>query len=173
MSIDYKYNSESNIFFRIWDHAAMGLAKDIGDRQTTPCNIVEKAGDGILWTLGTAPRAIKAVVKSFQDPRVVTIALTALALIATSLIFYPATTVAAASCTFTAIATAIKWVPLWAVKFSAYLATCATIVGAGLRAGGRFNNKALMKEFYNLQEYPGNPSRLYAFEIADLQRTSV
>lgn len=170
MSLNFKHNPEKNIFYRIWDHTAFGLCPHIGKREKTPRNIVEKGGDAVLWTVGLVPRAIKALVKSFQDPRVVTIVLTAFALLAASLIFYPLTTITVTKVAFTTAIHLIKHIPLWAVKFSAYLATCATIIGAGLRAGGRFNNKELMKDYYNLPDYPKNPSRLYSFEIAAMQK---
>lgn len=170
MSLDVKYNPERNVFYRIWDHTNLGLRKNIGDRTNTPRNIVEKGGDGMLWTVGLLPRAVKAIAKSFQDPRVLTVVLTALALFATSLAFYPVTTILATKATWTFGVRLITQIPFWAVKFSAYLATCATIIGAGLRAGGRFNNAALMKEYYDIpSSYPNNPARLYASEIMQVR----
>jgi len=166
MSLSATYNPNGNVFYRIWDHTVLGLHKDIGSRINAPRNIVEKGGDAVLWTVGLIPRAVKAIGKSFQDPRVLTIALTALALFAASLIFYPTATIAATKVVGTAVINLVKHIPFWAVKLSAYIATCTTIVGAGLRAGGRFNNAALMKEFYGLPAtYPHNPSRLYPQEI--------
>lgn len=171
MVIHRTYHPERNAIYRILDHAKLGLSKEIGDRSNCPRNIVEKSGDGILWTLDLLPRAVKALGKSFQDPRVVTVALTALGLFAATLVFYPTMTVAATKATCIAIYHLVKHVPLWAVKLSAYIATCANIIGAGLRAGGRFNNAALMKEFYNIpSDYPHNPSRLYVDEIVNEQR---
>lgn len=173
MGIDRTYNPERNVIYRILDHAKVGLSKDIGDRKNCPRNIVEKSGDGVLWTLGLLPRGVKALGKSFQDPRVVTVALTALGLFTATLVFYPAMTAAATKAACIAIIHLVKHVPFWAVKLSTYIATCATIIGAGLRAGGRFNNAALMKEFYNMPaDYPRNPSRLYVSEIVKEQKQS-
>lgn len=173
MNLAVAYNPNSNIFVRVWDHAALGLKKDIGNREQTPPNLIEKAGNGILYIANLVPRSVKALCKSFQDPRVVTVALTAIALLATSFAFYPVPTALWTKAACHAAARLIHQIPLWAVKFSAYIATCAGIVGAGLRAGGRFNNAALMKEFYHLpQNFPHNPARLYASEIAQFSTTT-
>ena len=170
MSLKSNYNPSSTFMVRIWNHASFGLNKDIGNREKYPANIAEKAGNAILWTVGIIPRSIKFVAKSFQDPRITTIALTALALLIVSFLFYPAITFLKTKVVYVAAMSLIKQVPFWAVKFSAYVATCASIIGAGLRAGGRFNNAPLMKEFYGLsEEYPNNPSRLFAHEIAERQ----
>ena len=164
------YNPDKNIFIRIWDHASLGLASNIGNREKHPPNLIEKSGDAVLWTVGLVPRAIEAVSKSLQDPRVVTIALTAFALLSVSLLFYPTSTFAISKLAYLSAIKVIHQVPFWAVKFSVYIGICASIIGAGLRAGGRFNNANLMKEFYNLpSDYPHNPARLYAEEIAQKQ----
>jgi len=173
MSVSITYNPKVNLFNRIWDHAAIGLKNHIGDRTHTPRNLIEKAGDGILWTTGLLPRAVKSMGKALQDPRIATIALTALALFTVSLVFYPTLTIAATKAAYTATILAITKVPFWAAKFTTYILICSSIVGAGLRAGGRFHNAELMKEFYDFpKEYEGNPAHLSVKEIAKLQNAS-
>lgn len=173
MSINIKYNPNSAIHLRIWDHAALGLKKNIGDRKETPRNIVEKGGDAILWTTGLLTRAVKELGKSLQDPRVVTVLLTVFALFLTTLIFYPTPTITAVKASYAFAAKLIVQIPFWAVKFSAYILTCATILGAGLRAGGRFSNRELMNEFKGLpKDYPHNPARLYPSEVLKIQNSS-
>lgn len=171
MSINKTYNPNNQLLYRIRDHVAFGLSKDIGDREEHPRNVAEKVGDAILWTVDLIPRSMKAIGKSFQDPRVVTIALTALGLFATSLIFYPATTLIASKLVITAASNLLCQVPFWAVKFSTYLTICSSIIGAGLRAGGRFNNASLMNDFYRIPaNHSQHPARLYAYEIATARK---
>lgn len=163
--LNQQYYANSNIFSRFIDHTAFATAKNLGDERA-PSNFIEKAGNGILKATGLLPKAVKAVGKSFKDPRVVTIALTALALLVASFAFYPTTTYLAtkAACIFAA--ELIKVIPFWAVKLSAYILTCSTIVGFGLRAEGRFTNANLMKQFYGLPEdFPKNPAYMSNSDI--------
>lgn len=140
MSICF-YNENGNLFQRFGYHAVLGLKKNVGNRENCPKNILEKIGDLGLWSLEVLPGKIWSGLK---DPRVVTLALTAIALIAVSFAFYPATSLLYAKI---AIA-AIPCPPLWAVRFAAYILTVNTILAAACRAQGRFWNSALMQRFY-------------------------
>jgi len=166
---------DGNWFERVSDHAAYGLSYEIHlkdgqtDHQHTP-NMLERGGNGILWTLGTVPRAVEWIGKQFKDPRVLTVVLTITALALTTLAFYPTITTAAISSAFFAVKALLSEIPLWAVKFAAYVVTCAAIVGYGARAAGRFSNEESMKAFYNLpQSYSGNPANLSIKEIEALK----
>lgn len=172
MSLVKGYDPTSNICYRIRDHLVLGLSSDIGDRKGISRNHFEKGGDTILWTVGLVPKAVKAFGKSFQDPRVITVALTALALFTNSMVFYPTITLSVAKATYINLLSLNQYVPLWSVKLATYLTICASMIGAGLRAGGRFGNAELMKEFYNIPSgYPQHPARLYASEIKDIVKT--
>lgn len=170
MNTSYGYDANANIFCRVRSHVEIGLKKDIGDRVDvlSKPNLIEKLGDAVLWTTGLVPRFVKCIHKTLQDPRIVTIVLTAGALFGVSMAFYPVTTLAMTKVAYTFTANLIQQIPFWSVKFSAYIYICASIVGAGLRATGRFNNAALMRDFYGISKYTGNPSHLYPVELASL-----
>ncbi len=166
-----KHDCEANAgsrFINHWQFAVTG-EQDLRGGEGCPANLVEKAGDGILHVIGSTPRSIKWMGKQFQDPRVVTIALTIIALIVISFIFYPITSalIAKAACIF--IGQQLAQIPLWTIRLAAYLLTCTTIVGYGARATGRFANADLMKAFYALPNYQGNPCKLTNSEIQRLR----
>lgn len=157
---------DGNWFLRVIDHAAIGLSRDVIIKDYKhDANILEKTGNGILWTVGNLPRAVKWIGKQFNDPRVVTVLLTITALALTTFAFYPAITTAAVAAACTAIKAALMEIPFWAVKFAGYVLTCGVIVGYGARAAGRFGNEELMKAFYGLPNYNGNPAGLSIEEI--------
>lgn len=163
------FNVDKGLHVRFFDHAKLGLAKNVhlenSSYEHRP-NLIEKAGNGLLFVVGSIPRSVKWVGKQCQDPRVVTVVLTLSALFLTTLAFYPATGVAAAKATITAIQLALGKIPLWSVKFAGYIVSCATIAGFGARATGRFANADLMKTFYGLpKEHPGNPANMTINEI--------
>lgn len=164
MGVNVAYHSDQNIFFRFRDHAKLGLASDLGEERPL-ANLCEKAGDVILNVVSLPYRGIGVLAKKAQDPRVATIALTALALVASTFVFFPVTsfnaTVIAAKFTFHLIAK----IPFIYVKFAAYIATCSGILGLGLRAEGRFSNTQLMNQFYGTQNVNGNPARLTHREL--------
>jgi hypothetical protein len=120
------------------------LRHTIENRGDIHKNVLEKIGDAGLWFVEEFPRKVWHVAK---DPRVVTIALTAMALLATSFIFYPSTTWFVVRTVITSCIVP----PLWAVKFSAYIATVGIIVAGACRAEGRFINSKLMKAFYGAE----------------------
>lgn len=135
------YQSQASLFQRFGYHVVLGLKKELGSREDCKKNLLEKTGDIGLWIVESLPHIIWQGIK---DPRVVTVALTALALLATSLIFYP-------TITFLLIKNAIAFIPFppfWALRFSAYLLTVTLILASACRAQGRFWNKQLMNHFY-------------------------
>jgi hypothetical protein len=79
-----------------------------------------------------------------KDPKVVTLALTAFAILAASFAFYPITTYV----TIKAGIALLPAVPLWTIRFAAYIATVGTIIATAMRAEGRFLNTELMNNFY-------------------------
>ena len=160
-----KYYANDQLIARFINHANFATAKYLGDERA-PSNIVEKVGNGILKAASLLPKGLKAIGKAFKDPRVVTIALTVLALLAVSFAFYPSTTYLATKAVCLFIGEMIKHIPFWAVKLSAYILTCSSIIGFGLRAEGRFTNSDLMKQFYGLPEnFPKNPAYMSNSEI--------
>lgn len=135
---DY-YNAHASLGQRFQYHIVLGLKRDIGNRTDCDKNILEKIGDSGLIVIENLPRI---VYKITHDPKVITVALTALALVATSFLFYPATT-------FLTVKTALIIIPpLWAVRLAGYIATVELILAGACRAEGRFLNTALMKKFY-------------------------
>ncbi len=121
---------------RFFSYAKLGLNKNIQPHEK---NLAEKIGDAGLTVVEELPRKVW---KFVRDPRVVTIALTAFAMIATSFAFYPATTLAVIK----GAITLLPKVPFWAAKFALYIATISTILSYSLRAQGRFWNEALMAD---------------------------
>lgn len=166
------YSSESNFTERFIDQGAFALTGNSDSRGGKNCepNLVEKAGNGILFIVGSIPRSANWIGKQFQDPRVLTVVFTALALIATSFIFYPITSALTTKTVAVFIGKQLAQIPLWTVRLAAYILTCTTIVGYGARAGGRFGNNELMKEFYGLPNYQGNPCKLSNGEIKMLRK---
>jgi hypothetical protein len=164
-----EFNASNSLPTRFFDHAKLGLSKRVelqNKEYQHRSNLIEKAGNGLLHIVGTLPRSIKWVGRQFQDPRVVTVALTVSALFLATLSFYPAVTIVATKAAFTAIHLMLSQIPLWGVKLSAYVLTCTAITGFGARATGRFANADLMKAFYGLpQAHPGNPANMTIHEI--------
>lgn len=105
-------------------------------------NLCEKAGDALTWHVNGLSHKVWAFCK---DPRVVTVALTALAMLAVSFAFYPATTALYASKAITLIAPYFK---SWAVKLAIFIATQVYLFGLGVRAIGRFSD-ATVKTRWN------------------------
>ncbi len=138
MNNSVTYSAENNIAVRFYNHACLGLQKNIQDHSR---NFMEKIGDAGLWPLENIPTmALDAV----RDPRVVTIGLTSLAMLGDSFAFYPDET----TCWLKAAWALVPIIPFWAMKFSAYISTVEIISSYGLRAEGRFANNKLMDQFY-------------------------
>ncbi len=147
MTLNVNYHSNYSLPLRFASHFALGVKENIGPRDKTPKNLCEKVGDIYLWTIEHLPRHIW---NGFKDPRIATIALTSLALIATSFTFYPTITVLMIK----TLIIAIPFPQLLAIKFALYLYICGLIVSTALRAEGRFTNTQLMNQFYNPTNSP-------------------
>lgn len=132
------YSTEHSIAVRFYNHACLGLQKNI---QAPNRNLMERIGDAGLWPLENIPRMALDV---FKEPRVVTVALTSLAMLADSYGFYPVETTVWVKAAWALLPS----VPFWAVKFSSYICTVEIISSYGLRAEGRFTDKKLMDQFY-------------------------
>lgn len=133
-----RVNAQDPLMVRFWNHAQLGLSKNIQEHKR---NWVEKTGDAILWTVEDFPGIAWGKMK---EPRVVTVALTQMALIANSFLFYP-------SQSWEVTKNVIHWLPLPSlatIRFGVYVSTCSLIIGASLRAYGRFSNQELMANFY-------------------------
>lgn len=142
MSANVSYNSQNYLAVRVWDHLRLGFSKNIQEHKE---NILEKAGNAGLWPLENLPRITWDVAK---DPRVITVAATALAIVADSYLFYPEET----SATVLAACALIPTIPFWAAKFAIYVQSVGVIASYGARAEGRYINKALMNEFYGIEK---------------------
>jgi hypothetical protein len=139
MAIAIPYHPEKGLWGRFISHAELGLSKHIQPHRVT---VPELIGDMILWTVEDLPHLVW---EKLSEARVVTVALTALSLLANSFLFYPMRT-------WINLKAFYHWLPLppfWAVRFASYIATCAVIAGYGLRAYGRFSNHELMNSFYH------------------------
>lgn len=137
-NLTVSYVEEGNLLTRFANHFVLGVKKDIGSHEK---NWVEKLGDIGLWMVEELPGKVWRVMK---DPKVVTIALTAFAILGASFAFYP-------SATYLAIKSAILMlpeIPLWTVRLTAYLSVVGLIISTALRAEGRFLNRDLMDKFY-------------------------
>lgn len=133
------YHQNGWLGTRFANHFVLGVKEDIGAH---PKNILEKMGDHGLWIVEKFPAKLWEVMK---DPKVVTVALTAFALLATSFAFYPGITYM----TVKSALAVLPQIPLWAVRFSAYISTVGLILATAMRAEGRFLNKDLMDKFYH------------------------
>ncbi len=136
------YQGDSSLSVRFLNHTYLGLKGNLPGHEWDQEKYIERAGDFLLWSVERLP---KIIWEKLKDPRAVTIALTALALLSNSSLFYPVLTRMYLA---KAIA-AIPLPPFWMVKFAAYIHTCSVIIGAASRAYGRFANEALMRRFYN------------------------
>ena len=143
---------------RIWNQARFSFQRTIlqegeGCRQPSGFSSwLEASGNAGLWCVEVLPFKIGKLVKEFcKDPRVITIALTAFALLANSYAFYPA---AIREIGKEIVDAALALLPLISVeklKFAAWASSCALIASAGFgRALGRWSNEDLKTAYYNL-----------------------
>jgi hypothetical protein len=138
MTANVAYSANSNIVFRIRDHVYLGLSKNI---QSHDKNFIEKIGDAGLWPFENLPMITWNAV---SDPRVITIAVTSLAMLTDSFGFYPDETSLYVKAAWALLPT----IPFWAKKFGTYVLSIEAIASFGVRAEGRFMNKGLMRQFY-------------------------
>ena len=139
MTARVDYNPQDKLWGHFVSHAHLGLSRNIQLHQE---NIPELIGDIILFTVEELPNILW---RAISEARVVTVALTALSLLANSFLFYPLKS-------FLKLKAFVHWLPLppvWALRLASYLFTCALILGYGLRAFGRFSNHELMNDFYH------------------------
>lgn len=141
MNNGVSYSPDRPIVYRFYEHVKFALKKDIPEHGK---NLLEKVGDIGLWPIENLPNKIWPLVK---DPRIVTVALTALALSAVSFAFYPLGTVNF----FTRLMGILPWPTKEEFKFAAYLAIVSQIVSAALRAEGRFCNTELREKWYRME----------------------
>ncbi|MDP1608135.1 MAG: hypothetical protein Q8L98_02335 [Chlamydiales bacterium] len=127
----------SGLFGTFKSYAELGLKKNI---QQHDSNLIERAGNAILWTVEDLPREIY---KAVANPKVITVALTAMGLYSNSLAFYASETIALTKWAFEVL----PLPGLELLRFGSYLFICALIIGAGMRAYGRFSNETLMATF--------------------------
>lgn len=125
-------------------------------------NKKEKAGDFLLLPTTTLPRqayemttkGIKWTWKQANDPQVITLSITAAALIANSFLFYPKESEAYATAAYNyskeAVEEAVRIITPYLEKiplrFTAYILTQTQIAGLCLRTLGRFSNKTLVNK---------------------------
>jgi hypothetical protein len=131
-----------------FNHAALAFHRNYHSntadvrRNEIPKNIGEKLGDAMIWHVKSMP---KHVCRCASDPRVITVAFTALAMLSVQFAFYPVATTLAVRAVATA---ALKLLPAETVKFAGYVLTELGVVGYGVRALGRFTNALLLADFY-------------------------
>lgn len=99
-------------------------------------NWLQKLGEIIITPLG---KPTELAVRKITHP-VTVIALTALAALAVTIVFYPGV-----------VAMALPMLEAWMVKAALYLLTEATILGWGIRAFGRIQNEELVAAWNNKQ----------------------
>lgn len=133
-----QYSSNSYMPTRFISHARLGLQRDIVEHEP---NLLEKTGNLALWFVDNLPRKIWHGIK---DPRVLTVAFTALALFADTYVFYSEHT----KKFMKEVVKFFEKIPLEYVKLGAYIVSVETILGYSFRAQGRFMNKELMEAFY-------------------------
>ena len=116
-----------------------------------PKNNFEKVGEKILW----APKALpKFISNGLHNPKVLAVALTAIAMLATSFFFYPISTVLNVYHTLSLLSPLISF---WGIKTTLFVLTQLGIVGWGVRTLGRFSNPTLIKAYNKvLQENQSN-----------------
>lgn len=149
MALDATYHANSNVIVRVYDNLKFATRREIGGREgDARPNWCEKLGNAQLWFFEKMPGK---VLKFAIDPRVVTLALTALALYGTSYGFYREIT---RDLTKRAI-DALPEISGKVVKFAAYMFTVNTILGYHNRAQGRFWNSALTDQFWPRRAAPG------------------
>lgn len=146
------YNVNYSATQKFIDHLKFLLPLDIARtineaNAPIPPNWLETLGNkGVSW-VPSIPHAYEWVDQSLRDPRVLTIAISALSLIAIQFMFYPVATLK------TAIRFqnfAIERIPGYdVIKFWSYMAWIEICFSLSLRATGRLYNKTLRENFYS------------------------
>ncbi len=112
-------------------------------REKLTPNQIEKIGDKLSWF---AYDFKDFVLKTFFDPRVITVCLTAVAMILTALLFYTSNTWNILSTIFNWVVAHVNWNY---VRFCLWLLSEVTVFGIGMRAFGRFTNQLLLKHYHD------------------------
>lgn len=124
------------------DSARFGLSHDIVRPTDNKKNVCEKLGDAGLWATETFPGKVWNVI---SDPRVVSVALCALALGGISYLFYPSLTMNTAN----SLLGRITLPTSEQLKLALTVVLSINIVAATLRALGRFTNAELVAAWKN------------------------
>lgn len=124
---------------RFQNNLRFALHKETSEaRESIPLNRLEKIGNALSW----GAYELKAIfLKTFFDPRFITICFSTFAMLLTALLFYPSDTWSILSKTCTWIFDHINWSY---VRFVLWFLSEVTILGIGMRAFGRFSNQMLM-----------------------------
>jgi hypothetical protein len=107
-------------------------------------NLTEKLGNLLLYPSLNLP---KGLINALYNPKVLTVAFTALALIGVQFAFYPITS---ALLLEKALVLISAYITPEIAKLAAYVFIQTAIVGLGTRAMGRFTNEGLMNKFYGV-----------------------
>ncbi|MDB2614011.1 hypothetical protein N9Y92_02505, partial [Chlamydiales bacterium] len=102
-------------------------------------NRLEKIGHTLRLGIGSA---LDLLLREIKNP-ITIVAFTALALLAATIGFYPATALAVVT-TIVPFASAIQ---PWMIKLALYLLVQSTILGVGTRTLGRFDNPELLERW--------------------------
>ena len=128
-----------NNFFYAWRNDL----DDSKNRESTNKNVLEYAGEALSSHVTKLP---KKIIKILKNPKVITVALTAISMLAVQTAFYPAITARVTKSVILALSSYIK---PWAVKMALYISTQSYLFGMGLRSLGRFSNQELMNKIGN------------------------
>lgn len=125
----------------LWSFA---LAKSFREQGTDQVynyqpNRLERVGRALRWGVGSV---LDLLIREIKNP-ITIVALTALAMLAATIIFYPASvlSMAATVCPFV-----LKIQP-WMLKFALFILAESTVLGIGVRAYGRFQNQELLERW--------------------------
>ncbi len=128
------YRSEDAIGKRFFNLAAIAACKENGYNYKK--NQGEEFAEAMLYPREVLPYKIT---KFLKDPRVVTLQVASLAMLAVSWVYYPTKTPEILREAWNLVPKP----PMWAVKFSSYLLSVETILGYTVRAESRFCNTDL------------------------------